>query len=158
MPNAQVWFTACAVRLRAWLILRTCLGSSGVTGSGPTGSSQKRHRREEQAAQGWGKSSCQTAGWGQKKLVHWYQNKLPRTGLADAEGLAGVEERDPDRPPGRVAGHQISGRGRQGGGGQGPHPPRVPGPPAAHPPPSRPPYPPPHAVQGPRPPPTLPPP
>ncbi len=28
---------------------------------------------------GGAKSSCQTAGWGQKKLVHWYQNKLPRT-------------------------------------------------------------------------------
>jgi hypothetical protein len=47
-------------------------------------------------------------------------------GLPDAEGLAGVEERHLDRPPGRVAGDQVGRGGGQVGGRQGQHRPLLP--------------------------------
>ena len=59
---------------------------------------------------GGAKSSCQTAGWGQKKLVHWYQNKLPRTGshyLAPSPAIVGgplrglIRSAVPSRRPAR---------------------------------------------------------
>src|SRR6266511_1241718 len=50
------------------LILRTCLGSTGVTGSGPTGSSQERHREKGSAAQGWGQIQLPDGGVGPKEV------------------------------------------------------------------------------------------
>src|SRR6266545_4961910 len=51
-----------------WVILATCLGPTGVTGSGSTGSSQKPHRREEHAAQGWGQIELPDGRVGPKEV------------------------------------------------------------------------------------------
>ncbi len=50
------------------LILRPSWGSTGVTGSGPTGSSQERHREKMPAAQGWGQNQLPDGGVGPKEV------------------------------------------------------------------------------------------